>query len=260
VKDAAMDNLGNLGRTIAERVGLRPEVEIRDLLNRRSDLSTFLVHLTKGDDPKASLLSILSDHRIRARTAMGWAKVEAISLGSAAENSQKAVCFSETPLDQTYSLFAEIARRQVKLKPYGLAFTRMVARRKGTSPVWYIDMTPGYTWTISAGLNTLRTQASADEATFVAHPAAAIFPFCEGMGTWDGRSQREFWWEREWRHVGDFRFFDEELALVLCPEADHRQFEAVAPGKCIDPSWSLERMIAKLVGLSANDVTPFASR
>jgi hypothetical protein len=55
-------------------------------------------------------------------------------------------------------------------------------------------------------------------------------------------------------------FFDTEVVLVLAPEADHADFERVAPGKVIDPSWSLERMIAKLVGLSASHVTPFVTR
>jgi len=235
-------------------------VEIGEVLNRRADLSTFLVHLTKGDQPKDALLSILRDHRIRAQSPMGWAKVEATSLGPDAEATQKVACFSETPLDQVYSLFADIARRQVKLKPYGLAFTKMVARGKGSNPVWYVDMTPGHSWTICAALNSLRSDAcAADEAAFVAHPATAIFPFCEPMGTWNGRRQHEFWWEREWRHKGDFWFGDSEIALVLAPEADHAEFEAEVPGKVIDPSWSLERMIAKLVGLSADQVTPFSS-
>ena len=237
------------------------EVEIAHLLNRRTDLSTFLVHLTKGDDPKATLLTMLSDYRLVATNAMGWAKLEATSLGPDAEKSQKVVCFSETPLDQIYTMSADIARRQVKLKPYGLAFTKMVARRKGTNPVWYVDMTPGYTWNICAALNALRTAACAsDEAAFVAHPGAALFPFCEPMGTWPGKPQHEFWWEREWRHPGDFWFFDNEIALVIAPEDDHKDFEAVIPGKVIDATWSLERMIAKLVGLTADDVTPFSTR
>jgi hypothetical protein len=247
-------------RSIAQRVGLRPQVEIGEVLNRRADLSTFLVHLTKGDDPKSTLMSILGDKRLKAVSPMGWARLEATSLGPDAEKSQRVVCFSETPLDQIYSMFADIARRDVKLKPYGVAFTKMVARRKGTNPVWYVDMTPGYTWTISAALNTIRSEATKSEASFIAHPGASIFPFCEAMGTWNEQSQREFWWEREWRHVGDFSFFRSEVALVLCPEADHGDFEAIAPGKVIDPSWSLERIIASLVGLDASDVTPFSSR
>jgi 5,10-methylenetetrahydrofolate reductase len=63
-----MAALRNLRNTIATAVAGTPphEVEIADLLNRRTDLSTFVVHLTMGDDPKAALMSILSDHRINA--------------------------------------------------------------------------------------------------------------------------------------------------------------------------------------------------
>lgn len=257
-----MEPIRHIRESIAARLAATssPEIEIVDLLNRRSDLSTFLVHLTKGDDPKASLLSILSDHRINAVSAMGWAKMEATSLGPDAENTQKVVCFSETPLDQMYAMCADIARRQVKLKPYGLAFTKMVARRNGTNPVWYFHMTAGSYSPIATALSALRKQACIDEATFVTHAATSLFPFYEWMGTSTTGIQHEFWWEREWRHVRDFIFADADIALVLCPEADHLEFEAITPGKCIDPSWSLERMIAKLVGLKATDVTPFISR
>jgi hypothetical protein len=237
-----------------------PEVRIGDLLNRRGDLSTFLVHLTKGDDPKAALLSILNDQRIKAVSPMGWAKMEATSLGPDAEKTQKVACFSETPLDQIHTMCADIARRQVKLKPFGLAFTKMVARRNGANPVWYFNLTAGYYSPIATALSALRTEACADEATFVAHPGSSIFPYFEWMGTGSGGAQHEFWWEREWRRVGDFYFADEQIALVLAPEEHHREFDARIPGKCIDPRWSLERMIAKLVGLRRSDVTPFASR
>lgn len=247
-------------RSIAERVGLRPQVEIGEVLNRRADLSTFLVHLTKGDDPKASLMSILERNRVEARTAMGCATQEAEKLGAAAVDTQKVVCFSETPLEQIHSLFADIRGRQVKLKPYGLAFTKMVARRSGVNPCWYFGLDVGTYSEIGSALFALRDQACVDLKTFLAHPARHIFPFCEWMGTSKSGTQHEFWWEREWRHIGNFVFFDTEVALVLAPEDDHAAFEKVAPGKVIDPTWSLERMIAKLVGLSAGHVTPFATR
>lgn len=248
--------------SIAAAVAATPlhEVEIGDLLNRRTDLSTFLVHLTKGDDPKASLMSILADRQINAVSPMGWAAKEATSLGPDAERTQKVVCFSEAPLDQMYAMCANIARRQVKLKPYGLAFTKMVARRNDVNPVWYFHMTAGQFSPTATALSALRADAVKDEKTFVAHPAAKLFPFCEWMGTASSGTQHEFWWEREWRHVGHYTFTDASIALVLSPEADHADFEALHPGKCIDPEWSLERMIAKLVGLSADDVTPFNAR
>jgi hypothetical protein len=45
-------------------------------------------------------------------------------------------------LEHIYSMFAEIEGRQVRLEPYGVAFTKMTARRLGANPVWYVDMTP----------------------------------------------------------------------------------------------------------------------
>lgn len=217
-----------------------------------------MVHLTRdhdGHSASENLRSILQAGSITARSAMGWARDIASELGGAAEESQRVVSFSETPLEHIYSLFADIPNRRIGLQPYGVSFTKMVARRKGVNPVWYVDMTPGRDWVIAKALNTLREEA-ANSDTFADHPAAKILPFIEGMGTWPG-SQKEFWWEREWRHVGNFNFDINEVALVLCPEAEHDTFDGLAPGKLVDPAWSLERIIAKLVGLAAQDVSPF---
>lgn len=230
-------------------------VEIGDLLNRRTDLATFLVHLTKEPDPKANLLAMLTSGLIEARTPMGWAARAAVRLGVDAANSQKAVCFSETPLEHCYTLFQEIAGRRERFKPYGLAFTKVVARRKAVNPVWYIDMSVGRTWVLRNALDAIQAEATVDEATFLAHPGSQVFPFCEPMGVWSAVSKREFWWEREWRHIGDLAFRTGELALILAPEEDHPDFERIVPGKTVDPAWSLERMIARFVGLSRWDVT-----
>lgn len=233
---------------------------IDQVLNRRADLSTFIVHLTKeGQDKTAadSLESIVKEKKIEARSPLGWAKGEVEGLPDEARRSQLVVSFSEVPLEHVYSLFAQIEGRRVPLAPYGLVFTKMTARRKGVNPVWYVDMTPGREWKIAKALNELRDQAL-QAPKFWEHPAARIFPLVEGMGTW-GNSQKEFWWEREWRHQGDFTFALEEVALVLCPEDDHQRFEALVPGKVVDPNWSLERMLAKLLGLAADAITPFAS-
>jgi hypothetical protein len=70
-------------------------------------------------------------------------------------------------------------------------------------------------------------------------------PFIEQMGTWTS-TRKEFTWEREWRHLGDFVFEERDVALVLCPEAEIEDFEAIGNYSAIDPSWSLERMINAL--------------
>ncbi len=122
-------------------------LQIRDVLNRRGDLSTFVVHLTRtagGVSAKERLESILAERRFRATTSMGWA-AEQDDPADAAKQSQRVVCFSETPLEHIYSLVADIEGRQIQLEPYGVAFTKLTARRLGINPIWYVDMTPGQT-------------------------------------------------------------------------------------------------------------------
>lgn len=239
---------------------------IGEVLNRRSDLSTFVVHLTRASKGKSALehlVSMLSDHVIEARSAQGWARDRAKELGARAEASQRVVCFSEAPLEHIYSLAAEIQGRSVKLEPYGLAFTKMAVRRRGANPVWYVDMSPGHTWAdgIPGALaSLLEVVAKRGDEGFGKHPGARLFPFMEWMGSWSETSQKEFWWEREWRYRGAFTFTDQELAFVVAPEADHAAVGAVTSRRVLDPSWSLERMIASLAGLSADDVTPFGVR
>jgi hypothetical protein len=232
--------------------GGTPEpVDIERLLNRRSDLSTFVVHLTKdgaGGSPTASenLAQILTAGTIEARSPMGWTGTGGNRLPAAALEAMKVVCFSETPLEHIYSLFQDIRGRGIRLSGYGLAFTRDTARGKGVNPVWYIDMTPGRDWALSPALDELRALAAADPAGFETHPASKILPFIEAMGTWP-TGRKEFSWEREWRHLGDFKFSWLDVALVLCPEEEIGEFEALGPYSAVDPSWSLERMIATVV-------------
>jgi hypothetical protein len=94
---------------------------IGQVLNRRTDLSTFVVHLTKLSTEKSAfdnLQAILHAGRIEARSPMGWAPREAQAVGPNAANSQKVVCFSETPLEQVYSMYADIPGRSVRLEPF----------------------------------------------------------------------------------------------------------------------------------------------
>jgi len=221
-------------------------ITIEDLLQRRSDLSTFIVHLTKDADADAreTLLKILTEGRLRAGQPQGLTD----GLNQPHLDQLRVVCFSETPLEHAYSLFQEIANRGVHLKPYGLAFTKAIARRNSVNPVWYVDQTPGQTrgWEITKALDRLKLGFAAATDELVQHPAASILPFVEIMGTWPTTgTKKEFSWEREWRHHGDMNFLAEEVAVVLCPAADHTAFRKLGY-RAIDPSWSLERMIEHL--------------
>lgn len=233
-------------------------MKIDELLHRRTDLSTFIVHLTRdteGSTAQENLASIIDDRILYARTPMGWAAGQD-DPHDATRQSQRVVCFSETPLEHVWALAADIEGRQVQLKPYGVAFTKFKARESGVNPVWDVDMTPGRDWVIANALNLMRDTAIAT-GDFHAQPAADVFPFFEPMGTWP-ETTREFWWEREWRYVGDFNvptighFFlcPEDEIEGFCPQRTGEQTHEWNRRKreFLDPRWGVERIIAHLGG------------
>lgn len=240
-------------------------MEIQELLARRSDLSTFVVHLTRktddGKTPRQNLRSIIRNQTIEARTPFGPA---AGHLEGEDLDSQNCVSFSETPLEYLYCLTQKIPKRRFKLSSYGLAFAKMTARRRGINPVWYVDITPGHDWLMNP-INELIKQTCERSRRFRRTRLSKICPYIEQMGSGMGARgygyRKEFWWEREWRHRGDFSFFMSDLVFCLCPESRIEEFEEMTrrPARKIrfvDPKWSLERIIAHLAGCREN-LTPF---
>jgi hypothetical protein len=243
--------------------------QIRKILHRRTDLSTFVVHLTRRRDQNYSAVDALVDiakaRRLEARTPMGWANAQDVA-NDPARQSQRVVCFSETPLEHINLMCGQIEGRAVAMEPYGLALTKLKARKLGINPIWYIDMTGGadsHDWRLSRTLDGLRDalaiQAQADNENFHTYALARLFPFLEQMGTWGVGNRKEFWWEREWRHVGDVRLPHTGL-LWLCPESDIANVNARAGYELepwLDPTWGLEEIIARLAGFPLNEVSPF---
>src|SRR5262249_25273550 len=119
-------------------------MKIKEIVGRRTDLSTFLVPLTKGDNPSANLTSIIDSRKIEARNNVGHAKDKTFNPPEI--NSQKVVCFTETPNEFINLLVQEIEEREFSLKPYGIAVPKLLARKRGLNPVWYIDIPPGHEW------------------------------------------------------------------------------------------------------------------
>jgi hypothetical protein len=75
--------------------------EIHDILHRRTDRSTFLVHLTRtheGTTAKDRLRAIYDDRKLIAGSPMGWAaeRLRRRDPDSQDAQSQRVVCFSET--------------------------------------------------------------------------------------------------------------------------------------------------------------------
>lgn len=244
--------------------------EIKGLLQRRTDLSTFLVHLTRDEgttSARENLLSILSDRQLKARGPMGLAAGRA---GSDAkfDETQKVVCFTETPLEQTWMMCEEISGRSVRLSHYGVAVTKTWAREHGANPVWYLDQTHGgatnHDW-LSKPINELieialegcavRRGVDGKFERLAAEDSqiALLAPFIETMGP-----TKDFAWEREWRKVGSLSFLRKDLVAVFAPASEHESLKVetpqffgsnAAPLVFLDPTWGLESMIDRLAGV-----------
>jgi len=231
-----------------------PQFDIEDLLNRRADLSSFVVHFTrkyKGKNARDNLESIIGGRVLEARTPMGLA-------ADAKDESQFAVSFTECPLEHLYTFVAKIRGKRIDLEPYGLAFTKARARELGLNPVWYVDQTPtGREWLTGCIGNLIRQAQKGGQ--FATSDIAALTPFFEIMQPASGKTiQKEFWWEREWRYVGNLEFSLSDIALGLCPENEVGHFENLTRGavRFIDPRWSIERIIAKLAQVQGR-ISPF---
>jgi Putative abortive phage resistance protein AbiGi, antitoxin len=236
-------------------------MDIRQLLNRRSDLSTFLVHLTrryKKYDPRENLESIIESGVIEARSDFGHLK-RRIERGEVSDEDQQAVCFTETPLEFAYVMVEKIEGRLFRFSPYGIAITKRIARCRGVNPLWYVDMTQGHDW-LTQELDELAELYLRDPERMSA--LKRIFPFVEHMDSGErlkdgGPYRKEFWWEREWRHVGNFKL--PKTLILLCPEDEIDDFRKIMErkrfkGQCIDPCWSLEKIIARLAGFDSDEI------
>jgi hypothetical protein len=167
---------------------------------------------------------------VKAGSPFGVA-VEQLQEAGLSTDSQRCVCFTETPLEHVSLLTAELDdRRRCKFEPYGIAITRKQGRERGVNPVWYLDMAPGHGWLTEHWKQLVGWAIDVEVHTgepFDDHPISKLAPFTDWMGVWPttGR-KKEFWWEREWRRCGDFRLPDTAY-IVICPTEDREEIEGV---------------------------------
>jgi hypothetical protein len=119
---------------------------IEDILYFRSDISPFLVHLTRGVvggmDAGEVLTKIINEKQLVAGSGKISDARFAINTSRMTEEDKKkyfgAICFTETPLNEIHCLL-EIRKRTVNLKPYGLVLLKDLAVAHGVEPVFYIN-------------------------------------------------------------------------------------------------------------------------
>jgi len=219
---------------------------VRELLEGRSDLSTFLVHFTRPQDDgttgRSVLLKILNDQTIKASRVHGIGK--SLLEGSPVEHLFAVVCMSEAPMTHWSMLCSEIPGRSWRFAPYGLVFSKDWARGFSFNPVWYLNTAPGQDW-LTQPLNELAEIAKSGQALtkngdaglekvrFRDSQIAKLLPFVETAGV-----GKDFSWEREWRRVGSVAFLPRQTVAVLVPEEDQPAFRADYEEQCTDSGWS----------------------
>jgi Putative abortive phage resistance protein AbiGi, antitoxin len=241
------------------------ERQIKDILHFRTDISPFLVHLTRDPDPMLDLFN----SKVRAEDVLkkiieekqllpGSHEISDARFGMetremAEEDKIKyfgSICFTETPLDEIHCLL-DITKRSVNLSPYGLVFLKEKAISKGVQPVFYINNSQGDKDSLVQALCTL-IYTSPDEAAHIL-PLVAIF----GKKLHPKGARREvhgevdFTWEREWRYVpsnGPYQFSEDEIFIGLCPEDKIEEFEKRWPPiEFIDPTKNIKWHATKLI-------------
>ena len=220
------------------------------------DLSEYLVHFTKGSetsDGYQAMMSILASGRLRRGDApFGLGKsVKAL------RESQRVVCFSETPLGFLKRL---VLRRK---SPFGIGFHKRFLLEKGAAPLWYLQRgTPQH-----AAMMTLikRAKTPLDPTD----PVWNLTPFIDAPGP--RPFDNDFRWEREWRLRADLDFHVDDVAFLFIPENRHSdawaffhdaERENLGPAyKCpyLDGTWDPERVAAGLEA-AKHRITPPALR
>jgi hypothetical protein len=253
----------------------------------RSDLSNFLIHLTKNgsyeiyDDypyipghykferssnleADDSLRKILKKDipTLEARAPFGHFKFD-ISIYSKVRRAVPlewlmCVCFSETPLRELRSFYRstqQTKQQHIKLNSYqnfGLAFFADFLRKKNTHPLFYFD---------SRNESVYQAVDKLADPQFLTS-SRSLLPLFESFGPAKKSTARansgeiDFRWEREWRHVGDLQFQLSDVAFGLCPETRIEEFELLSKGHFpfIDPDWDANTLSEYLISKGRKDL------
>jgi len=252
---------------------------------QRSDLSNFLIHLTKDGsyelyesypyieghykfgrsanfNADESLRSILESQMLAARAPFGHFKYD-ISIYSKPRRAVplswlKCVCFSETPLRELQSFYRSTqqpgnqAFKQNQYKKFGLAFFSNFVRDRGGHPLFYFD---------SRNDDIYKSVDRLADPQFL-NLCEPILPLFESFGparkskARSDKGEIDFRWEREWRHVGDLRFRLQDIAFGLCPESRIGEFEPLTQGHFpfIDPDWDAGTLSDYLISQGRQDL------
>lgn len=227
------------------------------MLDKRTDFSKYLVHLTKdSDEHKAihNLISILEANQIYAGNYHClFEPLISDKFPNRLAAYFKTVCFTEIPLDQIQNLVANIEYRKIKLKPYGLVFLRDYLLKKGANPAIYIN---------AKGTNLKKYLLENFRKQFkdiTSYEDLRDIKFYKEIATHYSLintidNHHDFSWEREWRLHRHLRFNDKDLVAIICEDQEKfikiccdnftsERFNLINKIPIISPFWNYERVI-----------------
>jgi len=230
---------------------------IDDILHFRSDISPFLVHLTREHDEltaQQALKSIIEDRCLRCSLSDVSDVRFGVHYSDVPDCLKKgffsASCFTETPLNEIHSLL-EIENRQKELAPYGLVFLKENLAQKGVSPVLYINNKNADKDPVFAAIASL-AESHPEEALELLPLFAVYGKKLKGVGAGHRSSgKNEFIWEREWRYPyvkGNLEFTKDDVFIGLCCHDDIEDYEELWPEiPFVDPTRNMKWYANKLL-------------
>lgn len=205
----------------------------------RPDLSPYVFHLCGNHDvpgpfrkldAQERLVGIIEDATIRAIRPFGAAVSELEKLIgqhrakrarlSEILKKQRACCFTESPLE-TLSSHLEALPRNQQFAPFGICIGRGRAWKSMIYPVWYCsDFSQAPLMSLLSS-DIARLARKGPSEISLALQMAPRFELVKR----DQHLTKVFWWEREWRCVGDFNL--PRRGALICPESERKRFQVL---------------------------------
>ncbi len=231
-----------------------------NIVRNRSDISQFLIHLTKNGHysqflltkagngyrfrdvivrAKQSLNEILDTKSLEARTPYGYfknkIKFSNNPKGPVEPKWIESVCFSEVPLSELASFYKITLEKRNKYQKFGLAFWQDELLKKGVNPVFYFDSQKKY------------FQDSLDQMlqTDNLNTFKQMLYLYEPFNTPKENYIVNFRWEREWRKLGLLNFdLAVDVAFGICPSDEVNSYQKIVDNQFpfIDPDWDLDQI------------------
>lgn len=231
---------------------------IEDILYFRSDISPFLVHLTRSINSQINAQEVLEKIVQEKRLVAGNSPVSDARFGikqHKLDDEKKkrffgAVCLTETPLNEIHCLL-DISYRQINLDSYGLVFLKEKLRQKGVSPVLYFNNEQDDKDKVFEALCSLIDTHPNEAAKFL--PLVAVFgqKVKSPSAIFKPNGIVDFLWEREWRYPSDngsLEFTKDDIFVGLCPHDKIEYFESIFEDvDFIDPTRNVKWYATKLV-------------